>query len=122
MSSNVTSKPTVKPLKGTVSGNEGVFDGILTANGLEIPGLFEDNTIFNIVIEDSVINNTIIGGEFPSIATFTQVTVAGDVFFIDGSGGTGVYWDSENNVFNVNTDLVVTGCSQLGNLEICEND
>lgn len=119
MSSNVTSKPLVKPLKGNLATSNGVF-GTLVATGISIPGLFEGDTIFNLTIEDSVINNTIIGGEFPSIATFTTLNVT-EEFRLLSTSGSSVYWDTLSNVFNVNTNLVVTGCSRLGNLMICEN-
>ena len=122
MSTNVTSKPMVKPLKGAASSGatDVVFDTLVAGN-LEIPGLFEDSTIFNIVIEDSVINNTIIGVDGDTIGYFSELTVNGDTFLMNNLGDIGVYWDSQNNIFNINTDLKVTGCSILGNLEICEN-
>lgn len=121
MSTNVTSKPMVKPLKGAASGATDVVFDTLVAGNLEIPGLFEDSTIFNIVIEDSVINNTIIGVDGDTIGYFSELTVNGDTFLMNNLGDIGVYWDSQNNIFNINTDLKVTGCSILGNLEICEN-
>jgi hypothetical protein len=73
MSTNVTSKPMVKPLKGAASSGatDVVFDTLVAGN-LEIPGLFEDSTIFNIVIEDSVINNTIIGVDGDTIGYFNS--------------------------------------------------
>jgi len=120
MSTNYTTKPLTKPLKGSLPGyGIGDFD-TLSASQFNVDGFFEDGVIVNINIQDSTINNTAIGVEGPSLGVFQSITDYGDLTLISVGGS--VYWDSDNLEFNINnSDLIVTGCSRLGNLEICDN-
>lgn len=118
MSSNQTAKPMPKPLKGQVQGY-GIGDfSELNAAQISIPGLLENGVITNIEIEDSVINNTTIGVDIPNIGYFTNLTVTGNVSF---TGLGNLYWNASSGTLIANANFQVTGCSILGNIEICNN-
>lgn len=74
----------------------------------------DNRVINNWYVNNSEINNTIIGSEIPNRATFTDITVTNSVFF-DGAGDTGVVWNADTSI------LKVVGCTQLDNIEICNN-
>jgi hypothetical protein len=121
MSSNPTAKPLSKPLKGSAPGvGDGIFDSI-SAGALNVDGIFEDGTIINVIVEDSAINNTVIGVGGPSIGVFTEITDYGNLTLLGQQPGELVYWDFIQGIFNINAELKVSGCSLLGNLDICNN-
>jgi hypothetical protein len=113
-----------KPLKGEqIISNYGSFD-VITANSIiletvNIAGVYEDGVFLNVSIKDSDISNTVIGAEGASAAYFTYLTVRNDVLFQDGDNF--MRWDSNTGVLSLSDDLVVEGCSYLGNIEICDN-
>jgi len=116
-----------KPLKGEqIISNFGSFD-VITANSIvletvNIAGVYEDGVFLNVDIKDSNISNTIIGGDGPAPAYFTYLETRGDVLFkSDTLGDDYLSWNSNTGVLTLSNDLVVEGCSYLGNLEICEN-
>ena len=117
---------TNKPLKGTsLSANSGVFD-TLEVNSLKLPaetldGFINDTAVSGLTIEDSVINNTVIGGEGANQAYFTTLVAYSDVFFRPYNSNNYVSWEAINAIFNINGGFNVIGCSTLGNLGICEN-
>lgn len=121
MSKNLSNKP----LKGTsLSANSGVFD-TLEANKIvlsteTIESLIDGTILTGTVIEDSLINNTVIGADGPSQGFFTTLVVYNDVIFRPVSGKY-VSWDSINGLFSIKGGFNVIGCSTLGNLGICEN-
>jgi len=130
MSNLYTSKPLNKPLKGgSVNSNVGNFDTItatsLKLENVNIVGLFEDGVLLNVLIEDSEINNTIIGLNGRNAAYFSSVDTSKDVTMNSSIYGTGVFWDSQNAQFYIQGSqgsFRVDGCSVLGNIEICRND
>lgn len=122
MSSNSTTKPMQKPLKGINPGDViGNFD-TLTANSLSIPNLFSpDGILSNLIIQNSDIQSTAIGVSGPSVGVFTSITSLGPYTLIGFEVGSSVVWDPTDGTFTVNGTFIVTGCSFLGNLEICSN-
>ncbi|NDG31151.1 hypothetical protein EB118_13915 [bacterium] len=117
-----------KPLKGeTIVSNFGSFDTIsansIVLQSVSIVGLFQDGVFQNVNIIDSNIDNTIIGLNVRNAGYFTSLSTNSDVTFLSlVPGGPTVTWNAETGVFNVSSDLVVGGCSLLGNIEICGND
>ena len=113
-----------KPLKGEqIISNFGSFD-VITANSIiletvNIAGVYEDGVFLNVSIKDSDISNTVIGAEGASLAYFTYLTATNDVLFQDGDNF--MRWDSNTGVLTLSDDLIVEGCSYLGNIEICDN-
>jgi hypothetical protein len=127
MSSSYQSKTLQKPLKGgTVSGNSANF-GTINANSvkfesLSVVGLFEDGIFSNIIITDSEIRNTIIGQGGNNVAYFSKLYTTDEVSFSSNVPGASVYWDPNTGIFTISSELNVGGCSQLGNIRICNND
>lgn len=128
MSSNLYNmKPMVKPLKGgSVYSNVGVFETVSTntlyIDSLNVEGVFEDGILIDVIIRDSNIYNTAIGLEGPAAASFTNLQTQGDLKFLSIDPGRYVEWDINTGIFKITSDLRVEGCSQLGNLEICNNN
>lgn len=128
MSSNIYSmKQMAKPLKGGyVYSNVGVFDSVttttLTIDSLNVAGIFEDGVLIDVLIKDSTISSTTIGLESPAQASFTSVQTQGDVTFLSINPSKYVDWDINTGIFKITSDLTVEGCSQLGNLRVCNND
>lgn len=128
MSNQLSMKPSVKPLKGqTISSNYGYFDTInassLKLETLNIAGVFEDGILLNVIIKDSQFINSVIGAEgSPNVGFFTDLTTFGDVTFRSNVSAEFVSWDPSTGIFTISNDLRVNGCSQLGNIEICNND
>lgn len=122
-----TMKPSTKPLKGqTVTSNLGTFDTIIANNiqleNINIAGLLEDSIFLNVIIKDSQIDNTIIGGGGASVGYFSNLYTNQMVNFGSDQFGSYVNWDPSTSVFNIkNGTLKVEGCSFLGNLEVCQN-
>ncbi len=113
-----------KPLKGGgVSSNYGIFDTIIANTvkfeNVQIEGIVEDLLLSNVIIEDSIINNTPIGLDEPNAGQFTTLNTFSYVNF-SGSLGS-VSWDPSTSLFFITSDLRVGGCSLLGNLDICNN-
>jgi hypothetical protein len=116
-----------KPLKGEqIISNYGSFD-VITANSVvletvNIAGVYEDGVFLNVDIKDSNISNTIIGSDGAAPAYFSYLQTSNDVLFqSDTLNEDYMKWDSATGVLTLSNDLVVEGCSYLGNLEICEN-
>lgn len=113
-----------KPLKGEqIISNYGSFD-VITANSIiletvNIQGVYEDGVFLNVSIKDSNISNTVIGAEGPSAGYFTYLTATNDVLFQNGDNT--MSWDANTGVLTLSNDIVVEGCSYLGNIEICDN-
>lgn len=127
MSNWYTSKPLTKPLKGgSVSANYGEFDTINANNikleSLEIDGILQDGVLTNVIIEDSQIRNTVIGLEGPTAAVFTTLQTLSDVTLLSNIPGASVNWGANSGLLYITSDLKVDGCSELGNIEICNND
>lgn len=125
--SSYQSKPLVKPLKGGgISSNYGQFGTIdasnIKADGLEVAGLFEDGILLNVIIQDSEIRNSVIGLDGSNEANFSNLQTSGDVNFLSIIPGASVNWDPDNGIFTISPDLVVNGCSRLGNIKICDNE
>lgn len=127
MNSLVTSKPLTKPLKGGIqSGGVGVFDS-LTVNSIKfetisVAGILEDSILSNVTIRDSEIINTIIGVNGPNIGYFTELQTNDNVIFYGNNVNQNVNWDALTGIFTINGELDINGCSQLGNIRICNND
>lgn len=127
MSGSYQSKPMQKPLKGgSITGLYGDFAN-LNANNmkldtLSISGLFEDGIFSNIIIENSVIRNSVVGVEGNNVGNFTELTTTDEVSFLSNVPGASVYWDPNTGIFTISSELNVGGCSQLGNIRICNND
>lgn len=123
---SISSKQSVKPLKG-VSLNSNLANigtinaGVLKGDSIELPN-FEDGIIYNVIIEDSEIRNSIIGANGQNSAFFVNLQTTGDVAFLSNIPGASVSWDPDTGLFYITSDLKVGGCSFLGNIEICNND
>lgn len=127
MSNLFSSKPLSKPLKGgSVTSNFGSFNSINAASlkleSLSIAGVFEDGILLNVTIQDSDIQNTVIGLEGPNVGHFTEIQTRSDVVMLSNIPGASVTWDPDTGIFNISSELKVGGCSELGNIEICNND
>lgn len=130
MSNLYASKPSTKPLKGgSIVSSVGTFDTIsatsLKLDSVNIAGVFEDGILLSVTVEDSEINNTIIGLNGRSAGYFTTVDTNKDVQFNSEIFGSYAMWDSENAQFHIVSSqgsFKVDGCSYLGNIEICRND
>jgi hypothetical protein len=126
MSNLYSSKPNTKPLKGgSVSSNIGVFDTVTTTTlkleNLNIAGVFEDGILLNVIIQDSEIKNTVIGIDGPNVGYFTELQTRSDVTFLSNVPGAAVSWDPDTGLFYISSTFKVSGCSELGNIEICNN-
>lgn len=128
MSNLFSSKPSTKPLKGgIVSSNYGTFDTItantLVLESITVAGVLEDGFLENVTITNSVINNTIIGFGGRNKGYFTNLDTNDSITFGSSNPLTNyaVTWDPDTGIFNINNILKVDGCSELGNIEICEN-
>lgn len=127
MSNSYTSKTLVKPLKGgAVTSNYGSFDTLnassLKLESLNIAGVFEDGVFINVVIQDSELKNTVIGIDGANVGYFTELQTRSDVTMYGNIPGALVYWDPNTGIFTISSELNVGGCSQLGNIRICNND
>ena len=126
MNSLVTSKPLTKPLKGGIqSGGVGIFDS-LSVNSIKfetisVAGILEDSILSNVTIRDSEIINTIIGVNGPNIGYFTELQTNDNVIFYGNNVNQNVNWDAITGIFTINGELDINGCSQLGNIRICNN-
>lgn len=127
MSNLYSSKPLVKPLKGGgVASNYGSFNQLdassLKLESLNIAGVYEDGIFLNVVIQDSELRNTVIGVDGPNVGVFTQLQTRSDVIMLSNVQGASVSWDADTGLFFISSELKVSGCSLLGNIEICNND
>ncbi len=125
--SNLYSKSSTKPLKGgMIFSNYGSFNTInannLKLDSLNIAGVFEDGILFNVIIQDSEIRNTVIGIDGPNAGYFTELQTRSNVTMLGNIPGASVSWDPDTGEFYISSDLRVGGCSLLGNIEICGND
>jgi hypothetical protein len=125
MSSQISMKPSTKPLKGVTSGY-GVFDTLsatsLELSSINIAGVLEDGVFQNVLIRDSEITNTVIGAQVPNVGYFTDLKAYQSVEFLSDNFDASVNWDASTSIFSINNaTLSVNGCSFLGNLEICQN-
>jgi hypothetical protein len=116
-----------KSLKGgIVSSSSGFFD-TLTANNivlsdLAVEGLISGTVLSNVQIINSQIDNTIIGANGINQTFFTTITSYGDVTFYNVDKTKNLSWNSNTGVLTLNGgDFSVSGCSLLGNLQICVN-
>lgn len=121
------SKPIIKPLKGgRISSATGSFDVLDTkmikSQNLNIPGVFEDGVLSNIILENSELLNTIIGINGPSDGYFNNLYIYNNVVFIGQDPDNQASFDPVTGIFTINGGLVVRDCSQLGNIRICVND
>ena len=109
-----------KPLKGNLL--TGAADlSSLTLPSDAISSLLNGVVLSNVTITNSEIDNTIIGVEGSNEGIFTQLYTSGDVTFESTDGIQNLTWDPDNAILNVNGDLAVSGCSTLGNIQICVN-
>lgn len=127
MSNQLSSKRSAKPLKGgSVTSNIGVFDTVsantLKLESISIAGVFEDGILLNVVIQDSVIENTTIGLQSPANGFFADLSTFQEVNFFGNQLNKNVNWDQVTCVLTVNGEFEVNGCSRLGNIKICNND
>jgi hypothetical protein len=127
MNSLTTSKPMTKPLKGGMQAvSVGVFDTLsinsLKLETIDIAGIIEDSILTNVTIKDSEIINTVIGIAGPNVGYFTEIQTNNDVTMLGNNLGESVLWDASTGIFTINGELDVNGCSQLGNIRICNND
>ncbi len=115
-----------KPLKGTsLNVSSGVFDTI-SANNIVVSDdtlteLIDGAQMSGITIVDSELVNTIIGINGPSEGYFTTIVSQNDIIFNSLDNDTSFNWDSNTGILTIDGKLVVTGCSTLGNLQICGN-
>jgi hypothetical protein len=76
----------------------------------------------NVTITNSIIESTNIGSRTPGLGQFSELRTFGFVGFYNRSGGLEVQYNPVNNIFSINGELNVRGCSILGNIEICNNN
>lgn len=134
MSNQGNQKTVRKPLKGVgqfgsigyVNADQ-IVAGSLVLESINIPGLIEDGILENVLIKNSSITNTIIGAEQANIGYFTELQTGSyaqgyTVKFYGEEFGDYVEWDPFTSTFAIYGGLNVRDCSQLGNIEICNND
>jgi hypothetical protein len=127
MSNQSTSKPLSKPLKGgSIIGNTGQFNTIsansISLESINVAGLFEEGIFLNVVIQDSELRNCVIGANGRNALFASTITSSDNVTFNSYLPGANVSWDATTGLFYISSNLQVGGCSQLGNIEICNND
>jgi hypothetical protein len=127
MSASYNSKTLQKPLKGgSISGAFGDFGtinaGSVKFESLSVVGLFEDGIFSNVIITDSEIRNTVIGLGGNNIAYFSKLYTTDEVSFSSNVPGASLNWDPDTGILTISSELNVGGCSQLGNIRICNND
>jgi hypothetical protein len=92
------------------------FRQLLISSNPELDGAI----ISNAYINNSIIVSTPIGIGNAREANFTILQTFDNVKFY-GSNQEYVSWDINNNLFYISSDLQIDGCSQLGNIKICDN-
>lgn len=122
-----SSKASIKPLKGRSFSSNYAQIGTISASSikgdsLDIDGLFQDGIMYNVVIADSEIRNSVIGVDGSNSAFFINLQTTGDVAFLSNVPGASVSWDPDTGLFYISGEFQVYGCSFLGNIEICNND
>lgn len=127
MSNLYSSKPTRKPLKGsTITSSIGAFDTI-TANtivleSVDVGSLVVAGELDGVTMKNSTIINTVIGSGGANEAIVTKLTALSNVYFQNVLGTEFVSWNPDTSEFYISSTLQVEGCSQFGNIKICEND
>lgn len=122
MSKNLTNKP----LKGSsLNASSGVFDTI-SANSIlvsddTLTDLIDGAQLAGITIIDSELVNTIIGINGPSEGYFTSIVSQNDIVFNSIDNSSSFNWNSNTGILTIDGTLSVSGCSTLGNLQICGN-
>ena len=76
----------------------------------------------NVTITNSIIDSTDIGTRIPGLGQFSDLRTFGTVRFYNSSSVPSVEYNPITNKFTISGRLNVVGCSQLGNIEICNND
>lgn len=121
-----------KCLKGCDSiFNSAVLESLESKNAkflnLEVIGGIQDLQLFNVEIFDSVIENTVIGGNDPGPGTFTTLQTGGpggtgyNVCFYGSTIGEFSCWDATRGQWEISGELSVTQESTLGNIGIAAN-
>lgn len=116
-----------KPLKGAsldlASANIGDLNSTnLKISPANIQSLLSGTNLNNVIITNSEIDNSIIGGNGANDAFFQKLTTLGDVLFESADQVHSVSWNSATGIFTINADMAVLGCMTIGNLQICKND
>ncbi len=124
------SKNTVKPLKGfSVNAGSATFNTLTTKSiildNLTIAGIFQDNILNNVQIQNSSLDSTPIGFNIPSTAQFTSLQTGSpangyDVTFYSSILGDYTYWNPLNSSFNIFGSLNVRDCSTISDFSICK--
>lgn len=76
----------------------------------------------NVTITNSIIDSTDIGSRIPGLGQFSELRTFGAVRFYNTNSIPSVEYNPITNTFSLTGKLNVQGCSQLGNIEICNND
>jgi hypothetical protein len=114
-----------KPLKGDIISADTIVAGSISATDLILSpdataSLLQGAYLDNVIINNSEINNSIIGANGNNSAFFSQVTTTGDITFF-GQSPDVLYWDSGGGILNITGELKLKGCATIGNISICQN-
>jgi len=115
-----------KPLKGYSFAANAAYLTNVTISNLNLPtdtveSLVSGTTFTDITILSSSIDNTIIGANSPNVGYFSNLTTYHDVNFNSLDHTKNMYWNASTGVLSITGGFSVSGCSLLGNLDICEN-
>lgn len=113
MSNFLTRDTSSKQLFGETFDLESLVSGVASVSAAFENGVISNIRIELVTIDNSSINNTVIGNSAPVEATFTDLTV------LENSNLNGNTNISGNTTIS---SLNVTNCSKLGNIKICNND
>jgi hypothetical protein len=115
-----------KPLKGvSIQSNYGSFDNLAT-NDIKlsvqtVEQLVNGITLDQVLITNSAIDNTIIGGGGANQGYFTDINSTGFATFYGTNPVNYMSWDPSTAILNISGKLNLNGCATISNISICQN-